>query len=97
MIGLAINVLYLLIGVIILCLVVYLALYVVKMFIGVPDIVEKAVWVIVLIIILIGILTLIAGGSGSFRWGRASADPYTPWATAHLQELLGGRYAIKVG
>ena len=62
MIALAINILWLLIGIIILCGVVWLALYVVKMFIPVDATIEKAVWVIVFILILIGVLTLLAGG-----------------------------------
>lgn len=78
MLALAINILYLLIGIIVLCLVVYLALYVVKMFVAVPDIVEKAIWVIVLILILIGVLTLLAGGGsvGPFRWRSTAVDLY---------------------
>jgi hypothetical protein len=63
MISLAISVLYLLIGVICLLGVVWLALYVIKMFAPVPDPIEKAVWAIVLILCLIGALSLIAGGS----------------------------------
>jgi hypothetical protein len=64
MIELAISILWLLIGVIVLLGVVWLALYVVKMFTEVPAPVEKAIWVIVLILILIGVLSLLAGGGG---------------------------------
>jgi hypothetical protein len=63
MIGLAISILYLLIGVIVLLGVVWLALYVVKLFVAIPDPIEKAIWIIVLILCLIGALSLIAGGS----------------------------------
>lgn len=70
MVGLAISILYLLIGIIVLCLVVWLALYVLAMFITIPDIVTKAVWVIVLILILIGVLSLIASGGGSLHGFR---------------------------
>jgi hypothetical protein len=63
MIGLAISILYFLIGLICLLGVVWLALYVVKMFIVIPDPIEKAIWVIVLILCLIGALSLVAGGS----------------------------------
>lgn len=64
MIDLAISILWLLIGVIILLGVVWLALYVVRMFVEIPSPVEKAIWVVVLILILIGVLSLLAGGGG---------------------------------
>ena len=64
MIDLAISILWLLIGVIILLGVVWLALYVVRMFVEIPAPVEKAIWVVVLILILIGVLSLLAGGGG---------------------------------
>ena len=63
MIALAISVLWLLIGIIVLLGVVWLALYVVKLFAPVPDAIEKAIWAIVLILCLIGALGLLAGGS----------------------------------
>lgn len=62
MIFLAISILWLLIGVIILLGVVWLALYVVKLFVAIPAPIEKAVWAIVLILCLIGVLTMLAGG-----------------------------------
>lgn len=62
MISLAIAILWLLIGIIVLLGVVWLALYVVKLFCNIPDPVEKAVWAIALILCLIGALTLLAGG-----------------------------------
>ena len=65
MVGLAISILWLLIGVIVLLGVVWLALYVVRLFVAIPDPIEKAVWAIVLILCLIGALTLLAGGSFS--------------------------------
>ncbi len=65
MISLAISILWLLIGVIVLLGVVWLALYVVKLFVAIPDPIEKAVWAIVLILCLIGVLTLLAGGGVS--------------------------------
>ncbi len=68
MIGLAISILYLLIGIIVLLGVVWLALYVVKLFVPIPDPIEKAIWAIVLILCLIGALTLLAGGGGSFHF-----------------------------
>jgi hypothetical protein len=65
MISLAIAILWLLIGIIVLLGVVWLALYVVKLFIGIPATIEKAIWAIVLILCLIGALTLLAGGGAS--------------------------------
>ena len=62
MISLAISILWLLIGIIVLLGVVWLALYIVKLFVAIPDPIEKAVWAIVLILCLIGALTLLAGG-----------------------------------
>ncbi len=68
MIPLAISILWLLIGVIVLLGVVWLALYVVKMFAQIPPRIEQAIWVIVLILCLIGVLTLLAGGGGNMRF-----------------------------
>jgi hypothetical protein len=65
MISLAIAILWLLIGVIILLGVVWIALYVVKLFLPLPGQVEKAIWAIALILCLIGALTLLAGGGVS--------------------------------
>lgn len=66
MIGLAINILWLIIGVLILLGVVWLALYAVKIFVAIPYRIEQLVWVIVLILCLIAALSLLAGG-GSFN------------------------------
>ena len=65
MIGLAIQVLWLLIGAIILCGVVWLVLYGLKNIAGVPipARVEQGVWFIIMILILISVLTMIAGGT----------------------------------
>ena len=67
MIAIAIAVLWLLIGVVCLLGVVWLALYVVKMFAPIPDPVEKAIWAIVLILCLIGALTILAGGGAGLH------------------------------
>jgi hypothetical protein len=68
MIALAISILWLLIGVIILLGVIWLALYVLKLFIDIPGRVEQAIWAIAGILCLIGALTLLAGGGGSMRF-----------------------------
>lgn len=70
MIALAISILWLLIGVIVLLGVVWLALYVVKLFAPVPTRIEQAIWAVVLILCLIGALSLLAGGGGTIRFPR---------------------------
>lgn len=74
LVALAINILWFLIGLIIILGIVWLALYVVKMFVPVPIMVERAIWVVVLILILIALLTLIGGGGGSFGHFRFGAS-----------------------
>jgi hypothetical protein len=64
MIGLAIQILWLLIGIIVLLGVIWLFIYVIKLFATLPDRVEKAIWAIALILCLIGGLTLLGGGGG---------------------------------
>ena len=63
MIDLAISILWLLIVVIVLLGIIWLALYIVKLFAPIPDRIEQAVWAIVLILCLIGALSLLAGHS----------------------------------
>lgn len=65
-----INLLWLLISVVVLCLVVYLIFWVVKSFIGIaiPDKVEKGIWLIVLLLILIWVISALTGvGPHPFR------------------------------
>ena len=45
--------------------VIWLALYVLKLFLTIPDPVEKAIWAIAFILCLIGGLSLLAGGGAS--------------------------------
>jgi hypothetical protein len=72
MIGLAVSILWFLIGLIVLLGIVWLALYVVKMFIAIPGRLEQAIWVIVLILILIAALSLLAGGGGGVHFPALS-------------------------
>ncbi len=72
LISLAISILWLLIGVIIILGIIWLALYVIKMFVPVPERIEQMVWIVILILILIAVLTLLAGGGGGFRGFRLS-------------------------
>lgn len=68
MIGLAINILWLLIGVIILVAIVYFAFWAVRsMGVAIPPPIERMVWIVIVILILIGILTLLASGGGGLR------------------------------
>jgi hypothetical protein len=69
MIPLAIQVLWWLIGVIAILGIVWLCIYVIKMFAPLPAMVEKAIWIIVLILCLIGALTLLSGsGAGGMHF-----------------------------
>jgi hypothetical protein len=64
MIAIAIEVLWLLIGAICLAGVVWLVLYGINKFITeIPPRLEQGIWFIVLLLIVIGALTLLAGGS----------------------------------
>jgi hypothetical protein len=65
MIGMAISVLWLLLGVVVLCAVIWFALYVVQSVLGIviPDRVVQAIWLVVLILVIIAILTILAGGT----------------------------------
>lgn len=68
MIPLAINILWLLIGVIILVAIVFFAFWAIKsMGVPIPPPIEKMVWIVIVILILIGILTLLAGGGGALH------------------------------
>lgn len=64
MINIAIEVLWLLIGAIVLAGVIWLVLYGIDNFITpIPDRIRQGIWFIVLLLIIIGALTLLAGGS----------------------------------
>lgn len=62
MIALAISILWLLLGIVILVAIIWFALYAVKLFLPVPSRIEQLVWIVVLILILIGVLTMLNGG-----------------------------------
>lgn len=91
MIQLAINILWLLIGVVILLGVVWLALYLIELFTAIPDVIKKMVWAVVLLLILIAILSLLAGGGSgmrSFHLGESS-PAYSAGPAACTQHLPG--------
>lgn len=65
MLSVAIGVLWFLIGIIILAGIVYLAIWVIESFISpIPEKVKQGVWVIVLLLALIALITILAGGGG---------------------------------
>jgi hypothetical protein len=64
MIDMAIGVLWFLIGLIILAGIVYLAIWVIENFIHpIPEKVKQGIWVIVLLLALIALISVLAGGS----------------------------------
>lgn len=62
MVGLAIAILWLAIGIIVVIGCVWLLIYAIKLFVSIPGRIEQLIWVIVLILCLIAALTLLAGG-----------------------------------
>ena len=74
MVGIAIQLLQLLIGVIVICGVIWFVFYVLDSVMGItiPDKIKQGIWLIILILVLIAILSMIAGGSISsgFHFGR---------------------------
>lgn len=69
MLAIAISVLWFLVGLIVLCGIIYLAIWVIESFvIAIPEQVKRGVWVIVLLIALIALLTMLVGGGGSVRF-----------------------------
>jgi hypothetical protein len=64
MVGLAISILWLAIGIIVVCGCIYLLLYAIKLFAEIPARIEQLVWVIILILCLIYALTLLSGSGG---------------------------------
>lgn len=68
MISIAISVLWFLVGLIVLCGIIYLAIWVIESFVtAIPEKVKQGVWVIVLLLALIALLTVLVGGGGSPR------------------------------
>lgn len=69
MLQIAISVLWFLIGLIVLCGIIYLAIWVIESFVmAIPEMVKKGVWVIVLLLALIALLTMLVGGGGSLHF-----------------------------
>jgi len=74
MVGIAIQLLQLLIGVIVICAVIYFVFWVLGQVMGIaiPARLQQMIWLIVLILVLIALLSMVAGGSISsgFHFGR---------------------------
>ena len=71
MANIAINVLWFLIGLIVLAGVIYLAIWVIESFImPIPERVKQGIWVIVLLLALIFLIITLTGGHTPFRWGK---------------------------
>jgi hypothetical protein len=63
MVAMAISVLWFLIGLIVLCGIVYIAIWVIESFVyPIPEKVKQGVWVIVLLLALIALLSVLVGG-----------------------------------
>jgi len=69
MLEMALGVLWFLIGLVILAGIVYLAIWVIEAFVyPIPEKVKQGVWVIVLLLALIALVTILAGGgTGTLR------------------------------
>ena len=64
MLQIAISVLWFLIGIIVLAGIIYLAIWVIESFIyPIPERVKQGIWVIVLLLALIALITILAGGT----------------------------------
>ena len=65
MIGMAISLMWMLLGLVVLCAIIWFVLYVVQQILGIalPARIVQAIWLVVLILVVIAILTILAGGS----------------------------------
>jgi len=74
MIGIAIQLLQLLIGVIVICAVIWFVFYVLGQVMGIaiPVRLQQMIWLIVLILVIIALLSMVAGGSigSGFHFGK---------------------------
>jgi|KBSMisStaDraftv2_1062788.scaffolds.fasta_scaffold01071_6 hypothetical protein len=83
MTALAVNVLWFLIGLIILCGIVWLAIWVIESFImPIPEPIKKGVWVIVLLLALIALIGAVAGGGFHFPSIRGDTGGTSPTISA---------------
>ena len=77
LVNIAINLLWIALGIIILGAVVYLLLRVIGLWWPLPDRIVQAVWLVFGILCLIGILSSLSGGGGArpFRFGELDQRP----------------------
>lgn len=86
MVAIALGILWFLIGLIILCGIVYLAIWVIEQFVtAIPEKIKQGVWVIILLLALIALITVLMGGSiggiRPFRMGLEMAPSWLPLLT----------------
>lgn len=74
LVSLAISILWFAIGVIIIVGVVWVALWGIRQVTPIPAPIEKLIWAVVVILVLIAVLSLLAGGGGSFGHFRFGAS-----------------------
>jgi hypothetical protein len=86
MINIAIEIIWLLIGAICLAGVIWLVLYGINTFVTpIPDRLQQGIWFIVLLLIIIGALTLLAGGSlRSWSIHGSGPHPHPTYAALDL-------------
>lgn len=91
---LAIDILWLLIGIIILAGVVWLAIWVIEQFVHpIPEIVKRGIWVVILLLVIIAIVGIVLGGGSRIRgpsfWGKGAAISVPiAWAWAEATRYL---------
>jgi len=87
MAGTIVALLWAAIFIVILCAVVYVILWAIKSVIAIPEIIERAVWVVVVLLICIWVVTALSGGSfqvrSPFRSGLLPSVAVSTWATVY--------------
>lgn len=89
LLSLSISILWVVLGIIVLCAIVWVALWALKQFLPFPPVVEQLVWACVVILVLIGVLSAIAGvgplGHG-FRFSTTGLTDLA-WTSPYLPAL----------
>lgn len=96
MIGLAISILWFALGVVILGCIVFVAFWAVRQVIPIPPVVEKVVWAVFLILVLIYLLaTIQGGGRAPFRLSLGLPGPtYSTAVAVNMPGVLACRSAF---
>lgn len=95
MAAIAINVLWFLIGLIILCGIVYIAIWVVESFVmPIPEKIKQGIWVIILLLALIFLITAVVSGGGThpFRWSSLPVWEALPGGALATHPFGAARY-----